>query len=145
MIWKVIGAFVAVYGFSILLEVPKRYLAYAGGVGAVGWLVYLVCVDLKMEVVMANFIAALVTALISHAFARMFKAPVTIFLISGILPMVPGAGMYRIVYYILNGDSRMSSFYFVQTVEIAGVIALAIFIMDTVFKLLQKASGTGAK
>lgn len=138
MIVKVIGAFIAVYGFAVLMEVPKRYLAYAGGVGAVGWLVYLVCVDKRLEVVMANFVAALVIALISHAFARMFKAPVTIFLIPGVLPLVPGAGMYRFVYHVLDGNSQLSSFYLVQTLEIAGVIALAIFVMDTIFKLIQR-------
>lgn len=76
--------------------------------------------------------------LISHTFARIFKAPVTVFLIAGILPTVPGAGMYRIVYYIIQGDRAMSSYYLTNTLELAGVIAIAIFIMDTLFRLFQK-------
>lgn len=90
------------------------------------------------DVVLSSFFSALAIALTSHTFARVFKAPVTIFLIAGILPTVPGAGMYRIVYYIIANDSAKSSYYLIQTLEIAGVIALAIFIMDTVFKVRFK-------
>ena len=88
----------------------------------------------KMDVVLASFLSALAIAFVSHVFARVFKAPVTVFLIAGILPTVPGAGMYRIVYYIIENDREMCSYYLIQTLEIAGMIALAIFIMDTIFR-----------
>ena len=74
-------------------------------------------------------------SLLAHIFARIFKAPVTVFLIAGILPTVPGAGMYRAVYYIIADDRARSSYYLIQTLEIAGVIALAIFIVDAVFRI----------
>ena len=128
LIFGVIGSFVAVAGFAVLLETPRRYLLHAGIAGAIGGL----------DVVLSSFFSALAIALTSHTFARVFKAPVTIFLIAGILPTVPGAGMYRIVYYIIANDSAKSSYYLIQTLEIAGVIALAIFIMDTVFKVRFK-------
>ena len=51
---------------------------------------------------------------------------------------ISGAGMYRIVYYIIQGDRAMSSYYLTNTLELAGVIAIAIFIMDTLFRLFQK-------
>lgn len=132
------GCFVAVAAFAVLLETPRKYLLHAGIAGAIGGLVYLFSVQQGMEVVLASFFSALAIALTSHTFARVFKAPVTIFLIAGILPTVPGAGMYRIVYYIIAGDSSKSSYYLIQTLEIAGVIALAIFIMDTIFKVRIK-------
>ena len=37
----------------------------------------------------ACFLSALVISLLAHIFARIFKAPVTVFLIAGILPTVP--------------------------------------------------------
>lgn len=36
MIWQTVGAFVAVLGFSIILEVPRKYIVYAGAIGAYG-------------------------------------------------------------------------------------------------------------
>lgn len=138
LIFGVIGSFVAVAGFAVLLETPRRYLLHAGIAGAIGGFVYLFNIQRGADVVLSSFFSALAIALTSHTFARVFKAPVTIFLIAGILPTVPGAGMYRIVYYIIANDSAKSSYYLIQTLEIAGVIALAIFIMDTVFKVRFK-------
>ena len=43
--------------------------------------------------------------------------------------------MYRAVYYIIADDRARSSYYLIQTLEIAGVIALAIFIVDAVFRI----------
>lgn len=33
---QVSGAFLAIYGFAVLLDTPKKYLFHAGGVGAAG-------------------------------------------------------------------------------------------------------------
>lgn len=87
-----VGSFVAIACFAVLLECPRKYLLHAGCVGAVGGGVYLFSMDLGLNVVLASFLSALVIALFSHTFARVFRAPVTIFLIPGILPTVPGAG-----------------------------------------------------
>ena len=136
----VIGSYIAIYGFAILIETPKKYLNHAGIVGAIGGLVYLLSLQISPDVVRASFFSALAIAFTSHTFARVFKAPVTIFLVAGMLPAVPGAGMYRIVYYIIEGDNAMSGYYFIQTLEIAGMMALAIFIVDTIFKIRVKKS-----
>lgn len=138
MIIKVVGAFIAIVTFAILLETPRKYLWCAGVVGSVGWLAYLVSTVLDANEILATFISACVIALVSHIFARVFKAPVTVFLIAGILPTVPGAGMYRIVYHIIAGDSDMSMYYLITTLELAGVIAIAIFIVDTFFRVFQR-------
>lgn len=138
MIVKVIGAFIAISAFAVALETPKKYLWCAGTVGAVGWFVYLIVETWGADAIISSFVSASAIALLSHIFARTFKAPVTLFLIPGILPTVPGAGMYRVVYYILADDRAMSSYYLATTLEIAGVIALALFIVDGFFRLFQK-------
>lgn len=146
MILKVIGAFIAITAFSLLIETPRKYVYLSGCVGAVGGLVYALCTDLlHTGTVSASFWSAFAIALMSHTFARLFKAPVTLFLIAGILPTVPGAGMYRIVYYIILGEMDKAGYYLIQTLEIAGVIALAIFLMDSLFRVfLQRGRKSGA-
>ena len=138
LISGIIGSFVAIVCFAVLMECPKRYLVLAGITGAVGGGVYLFSVEQGADVVLASFLSAFAITFLSHVFARVFRAPVTIFLIPGILPTVPGAGMYRIVYYMMDGDRNTCSYYLVQTLEIAGMIALAIFLVGTVFKVLER-------
>lgn len=135
---RVLGAFLAIYFFAYLLETPKKYAFRAGLTGAVGGLVYNLGIKADAGEVLASFLSALAVSLLAQLLARIFKTPVTLFLIAGILPTVPGTGMYYTVHYIIEGDSAMTAYYLTQTLEIAGVIALAIVIADTVFGLLKK-------
>ena len=76
-------------------------------------------------------------ALLSQVFVRVLKAPVTIFLVAGILPTVPGASIYRSVYFLIQGQTKWYNFYLIQTIQIAGAMAVAIFIVDSLFRLLR--------
>ena len=136
MIIQVLGAFLGVISVSIIYGIDRKFFIYCGAGGAVGWMVYLLLGKMSHSEAFRIYCAAAVVALLAHIFARVFKAPVTIYLIPGILPLVPGLGMYRTVYYMIEADTAMASRYFQTTMEVAGCIALAIFTMDTFFKLL---------
>lgn len=143
-----IGSFLAVVTLSLIFYVPRRFLCYAGIAGALGWLTYLGLQALSSNEMLDMFAASLLVALFSHVFARIFKTPVTMFLIPGILPLVPGVGMYRIVYFMLLENSAMAGYYFFYTLQMAGMIAIAIFIMDTIVKMItsgRRHSGAGCE
>lgn len=137
MIIQVLGAFIAVLGFSTVMEVPRKLLIHTSVIGAVGWLVYLLVCRHGNSTVMASFCSALVISLLSHLSARMLKSPVTVFLIGGILPLVPGAGMYRTAYSLMMETSQQVYKNLQETLMIAGSIAVAIFITDSVFRLIN--------
>ncbi|MDO5551785.1 MAG: threonine/serine exporter family protein [Lachnospiraceae bacterium] len=132
-----LGAFFAVISFGLLLELPQKYLMHAGCVGGCGWLVYLVVEFCAFSEPLAAFLSSLVVACMSHIFARKLKAPVMVFLVAGILPSVPGASIYRSVYYMIRDLSSLSNHYLVQTLQIAGAIAMAVFFIDSLFRLGQ--------
>lgn len=132
------AAFIAIVGFGILLEVPLKHIIHAGVAGVVCWISYLLVQRLGYSLIAAAFWSSILVALLSHIFARLFKAPVTVFLVSGILPTVPGASVYRCVYYMIQGDTSLSNAYFIETLQISGAMAMAIFIVDSIFRLMQK-------
>lgn len=138
MVVQVLGAFVAVVAVAITMGVPKKFLIYSGVVGGVGWLVELLMESIGVRTTMAMFVATVVVGIISNIFGRCLKAPVTLFLVAGILPLVPGVGMYRIVYYLLEGDNELGGYYGLYTLQIAGYIAFGIFLVDSVFKVIME-------
>lgn len=138
LIFGMIATFLSSLAYSIMVHAPKKYLVWAGISGGVCGGVYLCAVEQGSNVVLATFVSALSAALLAHLFARKLKAPVTIFLIAGILPTVPGNGIYQIMYHLLIGNKERSLYYLTQTLEVAGAIAIAIFLMDTIFKVLRK-------
>lgn len=138
MVIQTLGAFMAVVSFALILEIPKKFAVRAGIVGAVGWLAYLLVQQYSQSVISAAFLSSLIIAIISHLFARTYKAPVTVFLVAGILPSVPGSSIYRWVYYMIHNLSALSNFYLLETLKISGAIAIAIFVVDSLFRLTQK-------
>ena len=125
---QLVAAFVGTVGFSVLFGAPRRFYLYCGLAGMAGWAVYLL-VAAGHSVVGAAFFAALTVAAISHVMARLCRCPVTVFLICGIIPLVPGGGIFWTAYYIVTEQLRMAATMgFVAlkvTIAIAGGIILA--------------------
>lgn len=138
MIIQIIGAFIAVSAVAITYGVSRRFLFFAGFAGAISWMIYLVLLKAGANEIFGVFVATLASAFVSNIFARILKAPVTTFLIPSILPTVPGVGMYRIVYYMIIGDMETAGYYLTYVLQIAGMIAIGIFIMETFFRTFVK-------
>lgn len=140
MIIQVLGAFIGIIFVSIGYRIERQFLVYCGLCGAGGWFVYLLLLDyLKVTYLPIRvFTATAVVAFMAHIFARVVKVPVTLFLIPGILPLVPGLRLYRCVYNLIMSDTQAANQYFVETLQTAGSIAFAIFTVDTFFRMLYK-------
>ena len=112
--------------FAILFACPKRTLPYCGLVGAVGWLVYEIAVLFGMESFAASLLAVIPLTLLARIFAVVLKTPVTVFLLSGIFPLVPGAGIYYTAYYFIQGENALSLANGISTFKIAVALAVGI-------------------
>ena len=75
----------------------------------------------------------------------MFKAPVTVFFIAGILPLVPGAGIYYTMSLGLGGDVQAAVHKGLETAGVAGSIAVAILLVSTIFRLVTAQNGKSRK
>ena len=135
---QVVSAFIGVVAVAVLFQVPRKNLVLAGVTGAAGWFLELVAEEVSGNALLSYFLAAFLVAVLSQIFARVSKAPVTLYLVTGILPLVPGVGMYRTVYYLLQSNHAMTGYYLSYTLQIAGMIALAIFVVDSCFKRLYE-------
>lgn len=133
MVIQLLSVFIGVVGFALVLEVQKKYLVYCGIAGTAGWAVYLLMQYFLP--VGSVFFSSFCIAFLSQIFARKLYCPVTVFLIPGIYPSVPGAGIYRTVYYIIMGENTLAGQYFLETLTTAGMIALGIYVVDILWKL----------
>ncbi len=138
ILWESFGAFVAILGFAAFLGVPKKYLAICGIDGAIGWFIYLIVEQYTQSAIIASFVGAVVISIGAHICARAWKKPVTIFLLPANMTIVPGAGMYRIVYSIIQSNEDMTGYYFSQTLQIAGMIALAMFVVSSICAIFMR-------
>ena len=128
MIDAVLTAFcmIATLSFAVLFCAPKSELLFCGLTGAIGWIVYLICLQFDTGTVIANMIATLALTVFSRVVAALRKNPVTVYLIAGIFPLVPGAGIYYTSYYFIMNDMSEFSRYGMETIKVAGAIVLGI-------------------
>lgn len=125
MIANLIGSFLGTLAFAILYSVPKKFYLTAGLTGAAGWLVY--CLSIRFfSSAISTFIGTMVVVLLARGFSVAMKCPVTVFLISGIFPLVPGAGVYYTAYYFVTNELTMATQKGIESVKIAFAIVLGI-------------------
>lgn len=112
--------------FAILFACPRRLLPYCALVGGVGWLVYELAVLLGANSTTASLLAVIPLTLLARIFAVALKTPVTIFLLTGIFPLVPGAGIYYAAYYFIQGSNELALANGISTFKIAVALAVGI-------------------
>lgn len=115
--------------FGMLFGIPRKCYLACATTGAVGWLAYELAVMLGVGAVTANLLAAIPLTLLARIFAVTLKAPVTVFLLSGIFPLVPGAGIYYTGYHLFMSDNSLALDKGLETIKIAVAIALGIGIV----------------
>lgn len=126
MIVQFIVCFFATLSFAVLFSAPKRQLILCGLTGAAGWIVYLVIMQTTLGLGVANLAAAFTLTLLSRIFAAIERHPVTLYLLAGIFPLVPGAGIYYTSYYFITHEMEQFAAKGAETILVAGSIAFGI-------------------
>lgn len=134
------AVFVGCCGFCILFNVHGRGLVLCIIGGAAAWMVYLLCSALGCDVYAANLFAAVFAALYAEIMARVRKCPATPYLVIATIPMLPGAGVYYTMSLGLEGSMMASVAKGLQTIGIAGSLAVGILLVSTVFRLIGRRS-----
>lgn len=126
MIIQFIVCFFATLSFAVLFSAPKRQLIFCGLTGAAGWMVYLLLMKNNAGIAVANLAASFTLTLMSRIFAAVERHPVTVYLLAGIFPLVPGAGIYYTSYYFIMHEMEQFAAKGAETIIIAGSIVFGI-------------------
>ncbi|NLC33591.1 MAG: threonine/serine exporter [Clostridiales bacterium] len=115
--------------FGELLHQPRKTMVYTSLIGLNGYVIYL----LINKTAMAFFIAALAVGLLCELTARIMRMATTLFLVSALIPLVPGLGLYRTMMFIAQSDYSMALTTGIETLTGIGAIALSITISNVIF------------
>lgn len=122
-------------GFCLLINIPRRSILAASCVGGLAWLTYQGMMSTGSTKATAAFLGACVVALVSDIFSKWLKEAATVFIIPGILPLVPGAGMYYTMTSIINNDYAKAASTANETFFVAGAIALALLVVGSFLRI----------
>ena len=131
-----IWSFFSCVGFSIVFEIKKpRFILIASLIGTLGWFMFLL-LEPYVNAVLRYFFPTILISLLAEIAARIWKAPATIFLLPGIVPLVPGGGLYYCMSFLLDGDFASFAQKGIETASYAGAIAAGVSIVTSVVRMI---------
>lgn len=132
-----IFSFLSTIGFAIFLSAPKRSLGVTGLIGAIGWLLYAYLFRLTNNPILSNFIPATIIGVASEICARKLKQPAIVFIIPGIIPLVPGLGMYNTMLYLVQENYELATSTGATALLVGGAISLGVLLVTSLVKTIN--------
>jgi len=129
-------AFLACVGFGLIFNIQGTGVAITGIGGALGWMVYLLVMEWQGNDIFAAFVSAMAIAVYSELMARVRRCPVTGYLQIALLPLVPGAGVYRAMSYCVEGDTAMFTATLLHTIGFAAALSVGAMLASSLFRAL---------
>ena len=96
----IVAVFVGTVAFSMLYGVPRSCYLSCAVTGCICWLTYSLLLS-GCGTTLSCFFATFVVTVLARVLAVHKKCPVLVFMIPGIFPMIPGAGIYWTAYYLV--------------------------------------------
>lgn len=124
---QIMCAAIGTFGFSIFFRVRSAHLLFAVLGGILSWCVYLIA-DLRFDVFISTLLASFIVCLWAEIMARVRKAPATVFLVPGIIPLLPGSALYYTMSGIVSKDHKLFLSKGTETLYIAiGIVGGILF------------------
>lgn len=135
-----VTSFVASAGFAILFNAPKKSLIPCGIVGMLGWMVHLGLVEIAFQLLPATVIASILIGFLSRVCAQVFKKPILIFYVAGIIPLVPGGVAYHAMRAFIENDYYNGVVLAAEVMILAGGIAMGLIFSEVLHHVRRKIS-----
>lgn len=135
---NMIAAFLSTAGFAVLFNIPRKEIAYSSFCGMVGWMAYLATGGNQHSVILSAFTGALVVGAIGEVLARVRKQPATVFVVPGIIPLVPGYGLYYAMLQIIEGQYDHAMSVGTETMLVAVAIASGVIVSSSLGRMMKR-------
>lgn len=139
-ILQCVCVFCASIAYGIIVNIRGKKLIYIAVGGLISWIGYLLCAGIYKNDIPQYFLAAAAVSVYAEIMARVNKVPVTVYLITGLIPLVPGGTIYRAMMDVIDGNANAFLEKLLYTFGVAGAIALAVFAVSTLAKLITGAA-----
>ena len=137
---QIFTGFLGSLGFSILFNIRGRKLWVASLGGLISWTIFLLLEPVFQGEASRYFFAAAAVTVYSEFFARVLKTPTTTFLVSSIVPLIPGGSLYYTMSYAVLGEWEQVQHYGASTIYCALGIAVGMSLVLSVEFTMRKIS-----
>ena len=132
---QLIAALFGSLGFAMLFNIRGRKLYFAAIGGFLAWSAYLLTEFFSANPYICGFTASAVLTFYAECMARVYKTPVTLFLVSAAIPLIPGAALYRTMNCLMHYDFQGFSQESIYTLLFAASMSAGITLTTVFFRM----------
>ena len=115
---KIVAGTIATLGFAILFRLKPSHWPFAMLDGLFACICYFAFTELFGGNFLPNLLAAFVASVFADLFARLCKAPSTVFILPGCIALVPGGTLYYAMSNLLSENRDVAVEYFLITLTV---------------------------
>ncbi|WP_394238124.1 threonine/serine exporter family protein [Niallia oryzisoli] len=136
IIQQLVTSYIASAAFGLLFNVPRKQLLQGGLSGMLGWIFYFLLAQYGMNAELASIFASIMIGGIGQAFAKVYKQPVIVFNVSGIIPLVPGGLAYDAMRHFVSNDYNIAIQLAAKAFLISGGIAAGLVVSEVFTRII---------
>ena len=134
-----IGAFGGTMGFCYLLAAPRRTILPASVNGMIGFLIYVILYRyMKQNIMFSHFMATVAVTVMCEMLARVMRLPSTVFLLTSLVPLVPGYNFYAAMLALVEDNGPLAASQLMIAVQIVAAIAVGAAVTSVIFRMLAQ-------
>ena len=124
-------------GFAMIFNIHGKKLIWAAFGGFYVWAIYLLWQHIfGSDDYISAFAASSLLTLYAELMARWHKTPVTVFLVSGSIPLIPGASLYRTMNWLMGNHTLLFRRDSIYTILFATSMAAGITATTLIFRMI---------
>ncbi len=124
--------------FAFVFNSGKTDIFWAALMGGAGWIIYLLVKKHLGSDSVGYFAGSFAVGLLAEIFAHILRNPATVYVVPGMLPLVPGGGMYETMHYAVQGDMPHLFSTGFNTLSAAGSIAVGIALASAFTRIISR-------
>ena len=122
--------------FGVLFNIRGKKLVFATLGGFLAWAFFVVFKFITPDDALRYFFVAVMIAIYAEIFARILKTPTTTFIMTALIPLIPGGSLYYTMSALLEGNTSVFLAKAIYTISLAGALALGIVLTHAVVKMM---------
>lgn len=138
MIEQLAASFVASAAFGLIFQAPRRALVQCGLIGMLGWSLYVVLTEQAVNATIATLIAAGCVGVLCQLMAKLYRMPIIVFSVSGIIPLVPGGLAYDAMRRAVGNEFDTAIQLGTKAFLISGAIAMGLVLSEVINQAIRK-------
>lgn len=134
---QIVAGTVGTLGFTVLFNIRDKRLIFTALGGFLSWTLFVVFSKFIISEPLNYFLVALLMTAYAEIVAMLIKTPITIFITTALVPLIPGSSLYYTMANAFTDNKEGFIEKGMHTLSLSAALALGIIIATAITKIIK--------